>query len=178
MQPLVSVTIVTYNSGKHMAACLEALRFADYPSLEIIVVDNASTDDSCALVEPFVSRLPLRLIRNSVNNGFCGGQNQAIAESRGEWVLVLNPDVVLAPKFISELITGIDARNDSRVGTACGRLVSTVPGRLDSTGMYFTPQLRHFDRDGRAEDRGQHMQSEYVFGSTGAAALYSRAMID
>ncbi len=178
MQPLVSVTIVTYNSGKHMAACLEALCLQDYPSLEIVVVDNASADHSCALVAGFARRLPLRLIRNSVNSGFCGGQNQAIAESRGEWVLVLNPDVVLAPKFISALIAGLDTRNDSAIGMACGRLVSTVPGRLDSTGMYFTPQLRHFDRDGRQEDRGQHMQPEYVFGSTGAAALYSRAMID
>jgi GT2 family glycosyltransferase len=182
MEPLVSVTIVTYNSGKHIAACLEALCLQDYPSLEVVVVDNHSQDGSAAIVETFSARLAqlqinLRQIHNDFNNGFCGGQNQAIAASQGAWVLALNPDVLLTPEFISRLIAGIQAQNDPAVGMACGRLVSTRPGRLDSTGMYFTPQLRHFDRDGRAEDRGQHRVPEYVFGATGAAALYSRALI-
>jgi GT2 family glycosyltransferase len=178
MEPLVSVTIVTYNSGKHIAACLEALCLQDYPSLEVVVVDNHSQDRSRAIVHTFSGRLELRVIDNDFNNGFCGGQNQAIAASQGAWVLALNPDVLLTPEFISRLIAGIQAQNDPAVGMACGRLVSTRPGRLDSTGMYFTPQLRHFDRDGRAEDRGQHRVPEYVFGATGAAALYSRAMIE
>jgi GT2 family glycosyltransferase len=177
MEPLVSVTIVTYNSGKHIAACLESLCLQDYPSLEVVVVDNRSQDDSRAIVERFSARLPLRRIDNDFNNGFCGGQNQAIAASHGAWVLALNPDVVLTPQFVGRLIAGIETQNDPAVGIACGRLVSTEPGRLDSTGMYFTPQLRHFDRDGRQNDSGQHRVPEYVFGATGAAALYSRAMI-
>jgi GT2 family glycosyltransferase len=177
MEPLVSVTIVTYNSGKHIAGCLEALCQQEYPALEVVVVDNQSRDDSRAIVAGFSSRLALHRIDNNFNNGFCGGQNQAIAASHGAWVLALNPDVVLEPGFIARLIAGIEAQNDPLVGIACGRLVSTEPGRLDSTGMYFTPQLRHFDRDGRQPDTGQHRVPEYVFGATGAAALYSRAMI-
>ena len=178
MEPLVSVTIVTYNSGKHIAACLEALCLQNYPSLEVVVGDNRSQDHSRAIVEGFSSRLALHRIDNDFNNGFCGGQNQAIAASHGAWVLALNPDVVLSPAFISRLIAGIETQNDPAVGIACGRLVSTELGRLDSTGMYFTPQLRHFDRDGRTKDHGQHRLPEYVFGATGAAALYSRAMIE
>src|ERR1700691_2359035 len=128
MEPLVSVTIVTYNSGKHIAACLEALCLQDYPSLEVVVVDNRSQDHSRAIVDSFSSRLPLRRIDNNFNNGFCGGQNQAIAASRGAWVLALNPDVGLSPAFISRLIAGIEAQNDPAVGIACGRLLSTEPG--------------------------------------------------
>ena len=183
MEPLVSVTIVTYNSGKHIAACLEALCLQNYPALEVVVVNNNSQDGSRASVEAFSGRLAQRQINmvriaNDFNDGFCGGQNQALAASRGTWVLALNPDVVLAPEFISRLIAGLQARHDPALGMACGRLLSTTAGQLDSTGMYFTPQLRHFDRDGRQEDRGQHGVPEYVFGATGAAALYSRAMIE
>jgi GT2 family glycosyltransferase len=176
--PLVSVTIVTYNSSKYIAGCLEALCLHDYPALEVVVVDNHSQDSSRSIVEGFSGRLAMLRINNDFNHGFCGGQNQAIAASHGAWVLALNPDVVLAPEFISRLISGIEARNDPAVGIACGRLLSAEPRCLDSTGMYFTPQLRHFDRDGRMEDRGQHRSQEYVFGASGAAALYRRAMIE
>jgi len=49
---------------------------------------------------------------------------------------------------------------------------------FDSTGIYFTPNQRHFDRGSRQPDRGQYERAEYVFGATGAACLYRRAMIE
>ena len=69
MEPLVSVTIVTYNSGQHIAACLEALCLQDYPALEVVVVDNRSQDGSGAIVEAFSGRWPMVRIDNDFNNG-------------------------------------------------------------------------------------------------------------
>ena len=74
---------------------------------------------------------------------------------------------------------------DPAVGSVCGKLLGmssdlTIPKEpiLDSTGIVFTPNLRHFDRGSQVPDNGQYEQAEYVFGATGAACLYRRKMMD
>ena len=94
----VSVTIVTYNSGRFIKRCLESVLAQRYPNTEIIIVDNASTDGTVDILEQFVDRC--RVVYNDENIGFAAAQNQAIAISSGEWVLTLNPDVLLLPNFI------------------------------------------------------------------------------
>jgi GT2 family glycosyltransferase len=93
--------------------------------------------------------------------------------STGDWVLALNPDVVLLPGFIEQLVEA--ARIDGRVGTVCGRL--TRGGFIDTAGIYFTPSMRHFDRGSGEPDDGRFRRMEYVFGASAAAALYRREMI-
>jgi GT2 family glycosyltransferase len=177
---LVSVTIVTYNSGRYIRRCLESVLDQRYPRLEIIVVDNASTDGTIDLLENFEDRCAV--VYNEENIGFAAAQNQAIALARGDWVLTLNPDVFLLPGFIPALLEG--ARMDPSVGTVCGKLLSISPGFeipeqpiVDSTGIYFTPMLRHFDRGSQQCDNGHFLRHEYVFGATAAAAFYRREMI-
>lgn len=178
---LVSVTIVTYNSERFIERCLNSVLAQDYPDLEIIVVDNASTDGTAAILEQFEDRC--RVVYNRTNAGFAAAQNQAIRMSAGEWVLTLNPDVLLRSGFITELVAagGID----NEVGSVCGKLLAVdadfrIPDEplVDSTGIYFTPMLRHLDRGSREIDNGHYLQHEYVFGATAAAALYRREMID
>lgn len=178
---LVSITIVTYNSGRFIKRCLESVFAQGYTNKEIIVVDNASTDGTLAILEQFEDRC--RLVFNDKNMGFAAAQNQAIKLSRGEWVLTLNPDVLLTPYFIDALLEA--AQVDPKVGTACGKLLAmganfVLPQEplVDSTGIYFTPMLRHLDRGSREVDNGHYLNHEYVFGATAAAALYRREMID
>ena len=76
----VSVTIVTYNSGRFIKRCLDSVLDQKYPQMEIIVIDNASDDGTIDLLEPFEDRC--RIIYNQENIGFAGAQNQAIALSR------------------------------------------------------------------------------------------------
>ncbi len=178
---LVSVAIVTFNSARYIRRCLEFALSQDYQPLEVVVVDNASSDGTVDVLHQFEQRV--RVIPNSENRGFAGGQNQAIALCRGNWVLALNPDVRLQPDFISNLVHA--GEGDDSVGTLCGKLMSMrddfeVPQTpvIDSTGIFFTPNLRHFDRGSREPDKGLYNRSEYVFGATGAAALYRRKMID
>ena len=178
---LVSVTLVTYNSGRFIKRCLESVLDQKYPNLEVVIVDNASTDGTVDILEQFAGSC--RIYYNDQNIGFAAAQNQAIALSGGEWVLTLNPDVLLMPNFIQALVEA--GQIDPKVGTVCGKLLTIratfdLPDKqlVDSTGIYFTPMLRHLDRGSQEVDNGHYLNFEYVFGATAAAALYRRQMID
>jgi GT2 family glycosyltransferase len=177
----VSVTIVTYNSGRFIKRCLESVLAQKYGPKEIIVVDNASTDGTVDILDQFEDRC--RIFYNDENVGFSAAQNQAIRLSEGEWVLTLNPDVLLLPNFIQSLVEA--GNRDAKTGTVCGKLLSMratfeLPDEplVDSTGIYFTPTMRHLDRGSLEVDNGHYLNFEYVFGATAAAALYRREMID
>jgi len=120
----VSVTIVTYNSGRFIKRCLDSVLDQRYPYVEIIVVDNNSTDGTIDILEPFEDRV--RIIYNEENSGFAAAQNQAIGASRGEWILTLNPDVLLLPNFIEALVQAGGV--DPKVGTVCGKLLTMTSG--------------------------------------------------
>lgn len=177
----IAVTIVTYDSAALLERCLDALAAQTHAPREVVVVDNRSSDDGVAIARrhPVVSRL----IENAHNVGFAAGQNQAIAATGSDWVLTLNPDVVLEPAFLAELATR--AERPAPLGTLCGKLrrlrpdgTPVVPPTLDSTGIVFTRTFRHLDRGSQQPDDGRYDAEEEVFGATAAAALYRRAMID
>jgi GT2 family glycosyltransferase len=181
LKDLVSVTIVTFNSGRFIKRCLESVLEQKYSNMEVVVIDNASTDGTIDLLEQFADRC--RICYNDENLGFAAAQNQAIAMSQGEWVLTLNPDVLLLPNFIQALVDA--GQVDPKVGSVCGKLLTIrasfdLPDKqlVDSTGIYFTPMLRHLDRGSQEIDNGHYLNFEYVFGATAAAALYRRSMID
>jgi GT2 family glycosyltransferase len=177
----VAVTIVTYNSGRFIKRCLESVLEQKYPNKEVIVVDNASSDGTQDILEQFEGRC--RIVFNEENIGFAAAQNQAIGLASSEWILTLNPDVLLLPGFIGALVDA--GQIDSKVGTVCGKLLTIRPSfdlpekqLVDSTGIYFTPMLRHLDRGSQEVDNGHYLNYEYVFGATAAAALYRRQMIE
>ncbi|HML16263.1 MAG TPA: glycosyltransferase family 2 protein [Bryobacteraceae bacterium] len=178
---LISVTIVTYNSGRFIKRCLDSVLEQKYPNLEVVVIDNASTDGTVDILEQFQDRC--RLHYNEENIGFAAAQNQAIALANGDWILTLNPDVLLLKNFIQAMVDA--AQVDPKVGTVCGKLLTIrasfdLPEKqlVDSTGIYFTPMLRHLDRGSQEVDNGHYLNFEYVFGATAAAALYRRQMIE
>lgn len=177
----VSVTIVTFNSGRFIKRCLESVLVQRYANKEVIVIDNASTDGTADILEQFEDRC--RVIYNDENIGFASAQNQAISLSTGDWVLTLNPDVLLLPNFIQALVDA--GQMDSKIGSVCGKLLTILASfdlpekpLVDSTGIYFTPMLRHLDRGSQEIDNGHYLNHEYVFGATAAAALYRRQMIE
>lgn len=178
---MVSVTIVTWNSAKYLKECFAALALQDYPDLEVIIVDNASEDETRALLREVEGKW--RVIYNDKNIGFAAGQNQAIRDSHGNYVLCLNPDLMLSPNFVSEMVKA--GESHFAAGAFCGKLLRWMPNAnphqsniIDSTGIYFTPNMRHLDRGAEEVDRGQYDRPQYVFGASGAAAFFRRSFID
>ncbi len=113
--PFVSVIVVNYNGRRFLADCLASLARQKYPRhrFEVIVVDNASTDDSLTLVRaefPWVC-----VIESQKNLGFAGGNNLGIESARGEWIALLNNDAEADPNWITGAISaGESARRHRR----------------------------------------------------------------
>ena len=106
-----SAIVVTHNSGAIIRPCLEALAGED---CEIVVVDNASADDTVQRIEEFVAWHPVRLIANEENLGFGAAVNQGAREATGDVLLILNPDAIAEAGAVTALLrcmrsTGADA---------------------------------------------------------------------
>ena len=104
--PLVSVIVLNYNAGELLVNCVNSLKKSEYTNLEILVVDNISSDGSqkkCKEEFP-----DIRLIQNEKNLGYCGGNNVGIREAKGEFIVILNPDTIVDPNWLNELIIAYD----------------------------------------------------------------------
>lgn len=172
----ISVCIVTYNSASDIRACLEAVKSQSYPIASVVIVDNASTDHSIDEIESWDSGgINLVLMNNKINNGFAGGQNQAIAASQSDYVLVLNPDVRIHEDYVKCLVNELE--KESKAGSATGKLVSGLDHQIiDSTGLVMGYLRQARDR-GAGEAAVRWEEPAYIFGTSGAASLYARRMI-
>jgi len=173
--PLVSVCIVTYNSASDIEDCLHAVLRQSFPLASVVVVDNASTDDTREVLARFGERI--HIVLNERNNGFAGGQNQAIAASGpSDYVLVLNPDVSLEPDYVAEIVAAME--RDPRIGSATGMLVrADQPDTMDSAGLVLRPDRNAADL-AAGEPAADWTSPREIFGVSGAAAMYRRAMIE
>jgi len=101
-EPLVSIVILNYNAGKLLDDCLHSIHKTEKVNFEIILVDNASTDKS---YKEYTQKFPdVNLIENSKNLGYCEGNNVGIRATKGEFVVVLNPDTIVNPTWLHELL--------------------------------------------------------------------------
>jgi GT2 family glycosyltransferase len=171
--PTVSVCIVTYNSAKDIQTCLQAVLKQSVPVERIVVIDNSSTDGTAEQVKPFAEQV--HFISNEVNNGFAGGQNQAIRETSSDYVLVLNPDVTLDPNYLKEIIGFMEQK--PAVGSATGRLVfASNKEVMDSAGIGMKRTRNAYDL-AAGDQAADWNTTKAVFGVSGAAAVYRTAMI-
>jgi len=189
MSAKVLVSIVTYNSGPCLETCLEGLKSQTYRDFEIHLFDNASRDSTVEYIEKHRDCIK-SVSFSDTNIGFCAAHNLLIDQNPSEYVIVLNPDVVLDARFLEVIVEEMDRHPES--GSATGKLhrwrrseasAGNPPEpseqmELDSTGIYFTRNQRHFDRGSGEKNFGRYRQKEYVFGASGAAAFYRRAMLE
>jgi hypothetical protein len=108
----LSVVIVNFNAGAYLAAAVESLLAQEEPPFEIIVIDNASTDDSLDTLAK-VSIQTLRLHRLDRNSGFAAACNLGLREASGDLILLLNPDCRLYPGALSALCHALDGDEDA-----------------------------------------------------------------
>jgi len=167
MGRVASVVLVTWNSAQHLPRCLDAIAQQSWPDVELIVVDNASTDGSADRAT----------IRNDTNRGFAAAVNQGLAVARGELVLLCNPDAFLEPDYLSRIIEALDQAGES-FGMATGKLLSANDSNvIDSKGIRMTRTGRHFDIEQGKPNNSTTQQPSEVFGVSGAAAIYRMSFL-
>jgi GT2 family glycosyltransferase len=178
----VDVVVVTCNHAATLAATLDGVKAQALPPQRLIVVDNASQDDTRKVAREHTGPLPVELVALDANRGFAAALNEGLRRSRSEWVLSLNPDCRLEPSFLATLLAA--ACSDGRTGAACGLLLRASGGNLaptavvDSAGMVVSAWGRHADRGAGTALEPSLTRPAWVFGATAAAALYRRAALE
>lgn len=168
----LSVVIPNWNGREELAACLSALREQTVPDIEIIVVDNGSTDGSVEFVRehhPEAIALPL-----SVNMGFAWSVNLGIEASHGEFVALLNNDAIADPRWAEEMLAAMDHADIA----ASLMLRRDDPEVVDSAGEFFSRwglPYRH-RRGERAADVSSEEYPE-IFAASGGASIYRRTVL-
>ncbi len=134
----ISIIIVNYNTAGLLVECLNSIASQSDLSLEVIVVDNASEDDSVALVThdfPWV-----KLIANEHNLGFARANNQALQISKGRYVYFLNPDTVVQPGAFEAMVGFMTTHTD--VGLAGTRIMNPDGSPQSSVEKRYPGQRR------------------------------------
>ena len=108
--PLISVIVLNYNAGELLLNCIESVKKSSYKNLEIIVVDNISTDKSQKICKE--KHPDIKLIQNNENFGYCEGNNIGIREAKGDYIIILNPDTIVESNWIKELISAYSKFGD------------------------------------------------------------------
>ncbi|MFE9657834.1 glycosyltransferase family 2 protein [Micromonospora sp. NPDC006431] len=134
--PLVSVIVPNYNYARTLRLCLEGLGRQTHRPLEVIVVDDGSTDDSVAVAHSFPG---VRLLRTPVNSGPSVARNLGAEAAAGEVLMFVDSDVALAPDAVATAVAIL--RDEPGVGAVCGNY-DTVP-LIDGT---FTKDYRNLYR--------------------------------
>jgi N-acetylglucosaminyl-diphospho-decaprenol L-rhamnosyltransferase len=187
----LSVVVVTYRSARHIASCLEAALVATKNlSAELIVVDNASDDDTLAVVHQ--ADPGAKVVAMDSNAGFARGCHAGAAVAGGRWLLFLNPDAVVSPEAVDALVDCVRRHPES--GVVGGRCV-TVDGQTDPRSWWgrptpwsalcfalglstLLPGNRIFDSESPREFRSGGLTEHNVPIVTGACMLVDRDIWD
>ncbi len=172
---MLSVVILTYNSQKYIQACLDAVFRQDTKDVEVVVVDNASSDKTLEIIKKSYPRV--ELIGNTKNLGASKAKNQGIERSSGDWVLALDSDVVLGGDFFKKFDSARSGFS-SDIGMVQPNILNADGKTLYSQGIYLSAFRRFHDLNrGRPKD-GTGPTKKKIIGPCSAAAFYRRSMLD
>lgn len=173
------ISIVTWNSAHSIKACVQSVLDQSYSTFKLYIIDNASTDNTWEVLQGF-NDARITKIKFETNKGFCGGHNHVLQNTKSNFVLLVNPDIILSTDYIEKALNTMNA--DDKTGTVCGLLLqkplSDPDCVIDSAGLTLLPSRimsLHYHGKNPKEIK---LEKEEVFGADGALPLYRRKMID
>ncbi len=169
-KPQLSVIIVNYNSGDRLQRCLDCLAAQTVPLKDVIIFDNASTDDSLAIARAHPSQP--QVIANAENIGFAAANNGAAAFATGNWLAFLNPDAYPEADWAEQLLAGV-ARYPDAAAFGSTQIDAGDPTRLDGVGdAYHIAGIPYRARHGWSADQ---VPGDYeCFAPCAAAAAFNK----
>ncbi|MGE5307958.1 MAG: radical SAM protein [Deltaproteobacteria bacterium] len=171
--PLVSIIVVNYNGKRFLQDCLRSLLAQNYGGgIEILLVDNGSTDGSVELVR---SDFPSVQVLIHPENNYVKANNFAVSRAKGELIAFVNNDIVAGPDWLAPLVRCL--LDDKALGGA-GSKILFMDGRIQSLGLQEIPGFYFVDRERGAEDTGTFTGVLETGALCGCAALYRRSCLD
>ncbi|MBP7687514.1 MAG: glycosyltransferase family 2 protein [Thermoflexales bacterium] len=174
-QPTVAVIVVNWNGRAYLEKCLAALRVQTYRWFEVVVVDNASTDDSVAFVQAAFPEVTV--IQLDRNVGFAAGNNIGIRATRSDYVALINTDAYAEPEWLARSIEVAEQRPEAGA-IAAKLLFAHDPTIVNACGLALDWAGFCWEWRGGQLDQPADTTVEEIFGPSGAAALYRRQLLD
>ena len=172
--PLISIVILNYNAGNLLIDCVDSIQKSNYKKFEIIVVDNISKDKSHRKCK---EKFPnIKLIENSENLGYCEGNNVGLRIANGEFVVILNPDTIVDPSWLSELLFAYKKNGDGIYQPKF--LASTDHTMLLSTGNMIQIFGFGYSRAKGEIDKKQYENFEKINFASGTCIFTSKKIIE
>lgn len=173
-KPLVSVIILNWNQKGYTLRCLDSLLKTKYKPLEIILVDNGSTDGT---VEEVRKKFPkVKILANKRNLGYAKGNNQGFKQSRGEYILLLNNDTEITPNLVERLVEAMEL--DKQIGVAQAKIYwMSDRSKNDLVGTFLTPTGFVYYFGYGKPDEPKYMRKRTIFFAKGAAMMIRREVI-
>lgn len=176
-KPLVSIIILTYANGlPFVKKCLTSLEKNTYKNYEVIFVDNKSTDNTITYVKKHFPKV--KFLSNTKNLGFCGGNNAALKNAKGKYILFLNYDTQVSHDFLEPLVSCLE--KDSTIGVVQPKLRQLIKKeKLDACASFltWTGFLYHYGYS-QDESRKKYNQQMEIYSVKGACFLARRDLID
>lgn len=172
---LVSIIIVNWNGEDDLRKCLPSVFRQNYKNIEVILVDNASSDSSVDYARK--KFLQTKLIINKKNLGFAEANNIGYRKAKGEFILFLNNDTIVTKNFLTKLVGVLEA--DKSIGGAQSK-ISQMDNRkfLDAVGSFLTPSgfLYHYGFARRDADK--YRRKIDIYSAKGAAMIFKRDVLE
>lgn len=175
IDPFLSVVIVNWNGKKWLTRCLDSLRHQTYRNFEIILVDNASHDESVLFVKEQYPEVII--VQSGRNLGFSGGNNLGVEHAHGDFVVLLNNDTWAEPDYLEKFIQAF--REIPNLGSAQSKIVLMDDHeRLDVCGSYWTNStfLYHFGY-GKDQSLKKYNKKTPFFSNKGASMIIRKDLI-
>ncbi len=172
---LVSVIIVNWNGREHLKVCLPSLYNQSYKKIEVIVVDNGSSDGSVAWLKRDYPKV--RIIENKRNMGFAEGNNIGFRKAKGDFILFLNNDTKVTKSFLTELVRALKS-NDGIGGVQSKILLMDSPKQLDSVGSYLTNTGFLYHVGVYEKDSSKYNKEINIYSAKGACMMFRRNVLE
>lgn len=172
-EPLVSVIVCNYNGEAVIGECLDSVFAQSHQDIEVIVVDDGSTDGSCRIIQSYPK---VRLVRGGKNRGIAHCRNRGLRKAHGRYIAFLDNDVVLERDWTQRMLEA--ARLHPQARLFASRILSyDDPGRLDNTGGQMNMAGYAWNRDAGTREE-EATGAERVFFPCGAAMFVCRELLE
>ena len=172
----ISILIPNYNGAHFLRECLNSIKAQSYKDFEVIVVDNASGDNSVDILRKEYPEV--KVVLSESNLGFAGANNRGYKEAKGEYILFLNNDTKL-DKDCFKFLTEKAEANKQKVGVVFAKILRMdQPEIYDAVGSYLTSFGFLYHLGFREVDKGEYDNLKYIFSPKGVCFLVARKVID